>query len=945
MAETDGSGLPADLVLAFQRAAPAQLAADAERVLSASCFLRATLETQLKAGADFKAYAQTLPGGSYAQCLLPLATSGDEADFMRALRHVRRAEMARIAYRDLAGLAPLDETLGNLSELADACVETTLRFVEAALQLRYGCPCNERGERIRPVVLGMGKLGGRELNFSSDIDLIFCHTDAGETDGERSISSDEYFSKLAQQVARLLASPTEDGFVFRVDTMLRPFGSAGALSASFAALEDYYQVHGREWERYALIKARPVAGDLAAGEALLDTLRPFVYRRYLDYDAIGNLRNLKRMIEEEVQRKGLDDNIKLGAGGIRELEFIVQSFQLVRGGQEAALRDARLRPVLRHLGQVGHVSPETAAELDAAYVFLRRVENAIQMYADQQVHALPVSADARAALCAGLGYSEWPALLAEINQTRKRVQHQFQQVFAEEGGEAEHSPQRALVHALWTKSLEPAAAVAAVEAAGFRLQPQAVCDEFEALHDARLVRGMREDAAGKLLDLLSLLFDEALQQRKPDVALIRTLKLVQAVSGRATYLTLLRENPSARNQLMRLCAASPWLADFIVQSPVLLDSLLDQRTLYAPPDRAELAAELQRRCADFGPDDTEAAMDMLRRYQKEITLRIAAADLVEALPLVQVSDRLTWLAEAIVAQALEFAWAEMRALYGQPLRSDGEAAGFAVIAYGKLGGIELGYGSDLDLVFLHDCDQLDEDSVGGARGINNGSYFARLAQRLINWLATQTPAGRAYEVDMELRPNGRSGMLVAGLESFVNYQQTSAWTWEHQALTRARWIAGDAPIGQRFEQARLQVLGRARDPAALRSEILEMRRKMRASLDKSTVDRWDIKQGRGGLIDIEFLTQFLVLRDAHRHPEVARWTDNWRQLEALQQAGAVAAADKATLIECYRQYRAWAHQRSLQNVAALTPADAFVVQRKQVEALCLEILDRPAAKM
>ncbi len=945
MVQTYSVGVPAELVRAFQRAAPPELAAQAERVLTASRFLCSTVKAQLQAGTDFGAWAQTLPSGRYAGRLLPLAAGGDEARFMRALRQARRSEMARIAYRDLAGLASLDETLGNLSELADACVETALQFVEAALQARHGLPRDERGTLIRPVVLGMGKLGGCELNFSSDIDLIFCHTDAGETDGARSISSDEYFAKLAQQVSRLLASPTEDGFVFRVDTMLRPFGSAGALSASFAALEDYYQVHGREWERYALIKARPIAGDIGAGEALLDALRPFVYRRYLDYDAIGNLRSLKRMIEDEVRRKGLDDNIKLGAGGIRELEFIVQSFQLVRGGQEAALRNARLRPVLRYLGEVGHLSPDTAAELDVAYVFLRRVENAIQMYDDQQAHAIPVSEEARAALCAGLGYEDWPTLREAIAVTRKQVQQQFRQVFAADGGEAEDSPQRGLVHALWNRSMEPAAEVAAVEAAGFRLQPQAVCDEFEALHAARLVRGMREDAAGKLLDLLSLLFDEALQQRKPDIALIRTLKLVQAVSGRATYLTLLRENPSARSQLMRLCAASPWLADFIVQSPVLLDSLLDQRTLYAPPDRAELAAELKRRCADFGPDDTEAAMDMLRRYQKEITLRIAAADLVEALPLVQVSDRLTWLAEVIVAQALEFAWAEMRALYGQPLRADGQAAGFAVIAYGKLGGIELGYGSDLDLVFLHDCDQLDEDSVGGARAINNGSYFARLAQRLINWLATQTPAGRAYEVDMELRPNGRSGMLVAGLDSFVNYQQTSAWTWEHQALTRARSIAGDIAIGQRFEQARLQVLGRERDPETLRREIVEMRSKMRSSLDKSTAERWDIKQGRGGLIDIEFLTQFLVLRDAHQHPEVARWTDNWRQLDALQDAGAVSASDKAVLIDCYRQYRAWAHQRSLQNAVALTPPEAFLTQRDQVGALYSEIMGGAASRI
>lgn len=927
----------ADLVQAFVARAPAALADDAARVLAASRFLREAIAAQLTEEGGFESYRQSLAADACAAALLPLAQLDDEAVFMRSLRLARRRAMARIAYRDLAGLAPLDETLADLSGLADNCVETALRYVERRLQTRHGLPRSAAGALIRPVVLGMGKLGGCELNFSSDIDLIFCHTETGETDGVRSLSSDEYFAKLAQEVSRLLASRTADGFVFRVDTMLRPFGSAGALSASFAAMEDYYQVHGREWERYALIKARPIAGDLEAGCTLLATLRPFVYRRYLDYDAIGNLRSLKRMIEDEVRRKGLDDNIKLGAGGIRELEFIVQSFQLVRGGQDAALRDARLRPVLRQLGSVGYLATDVANRLDEAYVFLRRVENAIQMYADEQTHALPASAEARAALCAGLGYRDWLLLAGDIEQTRGFVQQQFQRIFAE-AGERLDSPQRALVRALWNDTLADDAALEALSGAGFSQQPRAVLDEVLGLRAARLVRGMREESAQKLLELLALLFEESLLQEQPEQALVRTLKLVQAVSGRATYLTLLRENASARNQLLRLCGASPWLAEFIVQSPVLLDSLLDQRTLYAPPSREELAAELQRRCASFGADDTEAAMDTLRRYQKEITLRVAAADLVAALPLVQISDRLTWLAEAILQQALSFAWTEMRTQYGRPHRRDGQPAGFAVIGYGKLGGIELGYGSDLDLVFLHDCDQLDEDSRDGPRAIDSGTYFARLAQRLINWLATQTSAGRAYEVDMELRPNGRSGLLVSSLDSYVDYQRSSAWTWEHQALTRARIVAGDRAIGERFESARREVLCRAREPEALRREIADMRHKMRASLDKSNAEHWDIKQGEGGLIDIEFLTQFLVLRDAHRDPEVLRWSDNWRQLEALEQVGSIGAEEKDTLIRSYRSYRAWAHARSLQQLDSLCPADAFAEERREVAGLWRRLL-------
>ena len=908
---------------------PGQAVAALPRVLAASRFVRETLALP---GFDVGAFASAVTPGEQARPILALASAPDESTFMRELRRLRRAAMARIAFRDLAELAPLDETLGDLSDLADACCEAALRFVESRLQVRHGLPRTEDGQVIRPVVLGMGKLGGRELNFSSDIDLIFCHTAAGETDGARRISSDEYFPKLAQDVSRLLASRTEDGFVFRVDTMLRPFGSAGALSASFAALEDYYQVHGREWERYALIKARPIAGDIDAGFELLKSLRPFVYRRYLDYNAIGNLRDLKRMIEDEVRRKGLHDNIKLGAGGIRELEFIVQSFQLVRGGQEAMLRDARLRPVLRHLGEAGHLAPAITQRLDESYVFLRRVENAIQMYADEQAHALPVQPELRSALCAALSFEHWDALLAAIEDVRCFVKEQFQSVFATDEAARVEIPLRGLIEALWNDALEGDAALEALYAAGFRQRTAILLDDLSALKSARLVRGMREDAVQKLIGLIALLAEESLGQPGPDVALRRTLKVLQAVAGRTTYLALLREGAAARSQLLRLCAASPWLSEFIAQSPVLLDTLLDPRTLYEPPEREELFSELRRRCAEFGASDTEAAMDTLRRYQKEITLRVAAADLVHALPLVKVSDRLTWLAEAIVAQALEFAWAEMRAQYGQPMRSDGAPAGFAVIGYGKLGGIELGYGSDLDLVFLHDCDQLDEDSQGGPRRIDNGTYFARLAQRLINWLATQTSAGRAYEVDMELRPNGRSGLLVSSQSSFADYQRSQAWTWEHQALTRARPVAGSAGIADEFARLRAEVMGRRREVERLRREIAEMRAKMRESLDKSTAEGWDVKQGVGGLIDLEFITQFLVLRDAHRDPAIAEWSDNWRQLEALERAGSVRADEKRELIDCYRRYRAWAHARALQQESALTPADAFIEQRACVAA-------------
>ncbi|MES0873571.1 bifunctional [glutamate--ammonia ligase]-adenylyl-L-tyrosine phosphorylase/[glutamate--ammonia-ligase] adenylyltransferase [Sinimarinibacterium thermocellulolyticum] len=923
--------------------ASAELAAAMPRVLSASRFVQAALQALVAADDALDDFAKVYPEGETRRRVDAAMQDVDTPEAaMAALRVLRRRQMARIALRDLSGVAPLDETLGDLSDLADACVDAALRFVERRLQQRHGVPRSADGRPIRPVVLGMGKLGGRELNFSSDIDLIFCHTDGGETDGARSISSDEYFTKLAQETTRLLVAQTADGFVFRVDTMLRPFGSAGALSASFPALEDYYQVHGREWERYAMIKARPIAGDLDAGKRLLDLLRPFVYRRYLDYNAIGALRELKRLIEDEVARKGLDDNIKIGAGGIREIEFIVQSFQLVRGGAEPTLRDHRLRPVLRRLGEQGYLDAAIAARLDEAYVFLRRVENAIQMYADQQTHALPQQDAARAALLAALQIDDWAALQAQLTEVRGFVREQFMLVFAADDHD-EHSPSHRLVAALWNGTLAGDAALEALYAAGFRTRPQAVLAAIETLRTVRLVRAMREATARRLLQLLARLIDESVAQADPatppETALVRTLRVVEAIAGRSNYLTLLRESDAARAALLRLCRASPWLTDFIARAPIVLDSLLDPRTLYAPPERAELFEDLKRRAEALQvPADTEQAMNLLRHVQREVTLRIAAADLNGALPLVQVSDRLTWLAEVIVEQALRFAWAEMRAQYGEPLRSDGRCSGFAVIAYGKFGGIELGYGSDLDLVFLHDCDQLDADSVGGARAIDNATWLARLAQRLINWLATQTPAGRAYEVDMELRPNGRSGLLVSSLVSFADYQRDEAWTWEHQALTRARWVAGDEDVGQRFARVRREVLMRPREDAKLRHDIVAMRRRMRGELDKSDGERWDIKQGEGGLIDIEFITQYLVLRDAHRDAAIVQWSDNWRQLEALAAAGSIAVADKDALIDSYRRYRRWAHERALQQLDNLCPLDAFAEQRAAVVDLWRRLL-------
>lgn len=912
-----------------------------KRVREASAFVASVLDRPRKRGVKAREFETPYKAGALVKAVKAVVPkAGDEGTFMAALRVLRSEQMARIAVRDLAGWAPLDETLAAVSELAEACCDAALARAQGELAPRFGAPRDEAGKEVSAYVLGMGKLGGSELNFSSDIDLILGFTAPGATDGKESISNEEYFEKVTQKLTRYLGQLTADGFVFRVDWMLRPFGSAGAPAMHSAAMEEYYQTHGREWERYAFIKARPVAGDREAGAALLAALRPFIYRRYLDYNAIGALRELKRQIAAEVERKDLHANIKLGAGGIREIEFIVQAFQLVRGGRDPALRDTQLRSVLGHLGRAGLLPEKTAAALDEDYVFLRRLENALQMRNDEQTHELPEDGDARAALAVVLGFASWDALATRLEAVRARVAAEFKRVFAEPEAPTADSGAQTLVAALWTgrEAQAAQAAQAALEALGFLQDAAGVCEEIEALRGSRLTRALSERSLQKLQALVAVLIDETRKGPAPELALRRALQVVGAVTGRSTYLTLLLESSGARAQLLRLCAASPWIASFIAGAPVVLDQLLDERALYALPEREEMRAELEARFANVAAGDTEGAMTTLRLFRQETMLRIAAADLVKALPLVKVSDRLTWLAETILQKTLARNREELDAEFGLPKRSDGRPASFAVIAYGKFGGIEMGYGSDLDIVFLHDCDALQAETRGGRKKLANEVWLSRLAQRIVSSLSAQTAAGRAYEVDLELRPDGRRGLTVSSFDSFAQYQKSSAWIWEHQALTRARPVAGEARLQEAFVLLRREVLTQARDEVRLRKEVREMREKMRAHLDKKEPGRFNVKQGEGGLTDIEFITQYLVLRHAHEHPALVDWPDNWRQAEALVTAKVLSAAQAAALIGTYREYRAWLHAADLQQAEPMADDSEFQAAREQVRALWREIL-------
>jgi glutamate-ammonia-ligase adenylyltransferase len=862
-----------------------------------------------------------------ADIVAPAPQPSQEENFEATLRRYRDETMAVIAWRDLAGADDLETTLEALSALADACIEAALIHAQNEIEERHGVLRDDAGQPQRLIVIGMGKLGGRELNFSSDIDLIFAYPRPGESDGERSLDADGYFKRVARTLVRCLSESTADGFVYRVDTRLRPFGDAGALVASIGAMEGYYQAHGREWERYAWVKARPVAGDIEGGRRLLRALRPFVYRRYLDYGTFESIRDMKALIDRQVVQAELQNNIKLGSGGIREIEFIVQAFQLIRGGQEPVLQDNRLLPTLQQLADGDHLPEHISQELESAYRFLRRAENRLQMVDDRQTHELPESEDERARIARAMDYADWALFDAEMQSVRRDVHAIFEQIFAspqaEDGAQTDQDNDRLL--ALWEGTLDDQTAASVLGDYGIR-DIAGVREALAQMKNQSLYRTLEDRGKRWITRLIPLLIAAAARASDPDRAVIRTVSVLDAVVGRTNYMALLVEHPAALSTLMRLCAASEWITSSIREQPALLDSLLDPRQLYRPPRRPELAETLQEELATIDADDVEHRMDALRRFTQASKLRVAAADVSNSMPLMIVSDNLTELAEVVLAAALDMAMHQLVARYGSP-----SEATFAIVAYGKLGGIELGYTSDLDLVFVYDGPS--QAMTDGERSLTYQAFFTRLAQRTIHMLATQTTAGRAYEIDMRLRPSGKAGLMVTEINAFERYQREQAWTWEHQALVRARPVASDTPLGERFVEIRKAVLAQERDPAELASEVRKMRDRMRRVKDESEGEWLDVKQMPGGLIDIEFMAQFAVLRYGHQCPELLRFTDAIRILETLESAGIASYEDVKRLTNAYRRYRKRIHADSLQQQRAMVAASEQSEERAGVADL------------
>jgi glutamate-ammonia-ligase adenylyltransferase len=866
----------------------------------------------------------------------------DEPELSRVLRRFRREQMLRIVWRDLAGWAGLDETLESLSALADACVQHALRLLTGWTEAELGVPQDVDGHRQRLLVLGMGKLGARELNLSSDIDLIFAFPRTGTTvGGPRELSCEQFFARLGQRLVQALDQMTVDGFVFRVDTRLRPFGTAGPLAMSFDAMEGYYHSQAREWERYAMTKARVIAGPPGPAAELMSQLRPFVYRRYLDFGAIESLRSLKVMIARELKRKGMEHNIKLGPGGIREIEFIGQSFQLIRGGREPALRIRAIQPVLKLLGDKGLLSAVDVAALTSAYRFLRLTENRLQAWQDRQTHVLPDKPEARLRLARSMGFDTWDAFDEALTGHRLRVQRCFETIFAEPGGH-EHA-----LAALWSVRPEAAEAETLLAQHGFA-DPAAAAAAIARFRDAAERRGLSTRAAEHLDHVLPALLAAVADSGDPDLALPRVLTVLESILGRTAYLALLSEHPDALHQLVTLSAKSPWFAERTAKQPLLLDELLDPRRLFEPLRRADLERELDVLLGTVGEEDLEQRMERLRQFVQGNKLRTAAADITGVIPLMVVSDYLTEIAEVTTERSLAIAFCDLGQRHGHPPETGVTQPGFLVVGYGKLGGIELGYNSDLDLVFLYNeaLSQVStEPRADGQRALSGSQFYVRLAQRLIHIMTTPTYSGVLYEIDPRLRPDGDKGMIARTLKSFANYQRDEAWTWEHQALVRARPVAGDARLAERFRTIRAEILRLPREPAKLRAEVRDMRAKMRTNLDKSSGrdGRFDLKQGHGGIADIEFIVQYSVLRWAAEHPDLTTWTDNVRLLETLDRLALLPGQAAQDLTDAYKALRAAYHRNALQDSPGVVPDAELLAERKAVTGVWQQVMERARA--
>ncbi|RJF94965.1 bifunctional [glutamate--ammonia ligase]-adenylyl-L-tyrosine phosphorylase/[glutamate--ammonia-ligase] adenylyltransferase [Noviherbaspirillum saxi] len=845
----------------------------------------------------------------------------------RAMRRVRNLVVAALIDRDLGGQAELSEVLAAISAFADFAVQTHLAAITADLMELHGTPVGaESGLPQEMIVIGMGKLGGNELNVSSDIDLIFVYPENGETrvtsPEQRQLSNHEFFIRVGKKLIGALSELTEDGFTFRVDMALRPNGASGPLAASLAMVEEYLLVQGREWERYAWVKARALTGHPDDIAALEQIVRPFVYRRYLDFGAIDALRNMHAQIRAEVKRQEIRhperaNNVKLGRGGIREIEFLAQVFQLIRGGRDPSLQDRSTRVTLDTLASKNLLSVEEVAQLQQAYAFLRNIEHRLQYLDDAQTHTFPSGPDDQLRVARMMGFDDVTSLLAALDGHRAIVAAQFDAIFADKSSGQPATPEEEhprIVHSGFSDAENREVVEARLNALGFDDVSSASARLLATAQSPRM-HSLPDTSRTRLMALINAALPLIAATSATHAATLgRLLDFLEAIARRAAYLALLTEFPHTLGRVIRMMGASDWAAKYLTRHPILLDELLDDRTLQSTPDWPAFADEVTRQL-DAIDGDTEQQMNVLRDLHHAQLFRLLAQDLEGALTVERLADHLSALADILVGATVRAVWKNIHNRHREVPR-------FAVIAYGKLGGKELGYASDLDVIFLFDDDNHEAPAL-----------YARLAQRFITWMTTHTPAGILFDIDIALRPDGASGLLVSRVPAFEKYQAENAWLWEHQALTRARFCAGDAEIGARFEAIREQVLRQQRDEEALRREVAAMRTKMHEAHPNRS-QQFDLKHDAGGMIDIEFIVQFLVLSHACTYPQLTADIGNIALLKLCGELGLIDAGLAGDVADAYRAFRKLQHQIRLQgSERARVEVEKVEVQAARVRQL------------
>lgn len=855
----------------------------------------------------------------------------DEMALMKALRLFRRYILVRLEWSQLTHTSNDEQILNQLSELAEVIIVTARDWLYDLSCKEWGTPCNHQGEHQPLLVLGMGKLGGGELNFSSDIDLIFTYPEHGQTQGgRRELDNAVFFTRLGQRLIKALDNITEDGFVYRVDMRLRPLGEGGPLVLSFSSMEDYYQEQGRDWERYAMVKAK-VLGDQQDpySKELYQMLKPFVYRRYIDFSVLQSLRNMKSMIEREVRRRGLKNNIKLGAGGIREIEFIVQVFQLIRGGRVIGLQTRSLLTALQVIEQESLLDTNEVAQLRNNYLFLRRCENLLQAINDEQTQTLPEEELDQIRLATNMGFTNWSEFIEQLAMRMKQNRLIFNALIGNDDSQSVSNTKQYndLFDDLWVPDLQLSDIKAVL--------PNYSDSDAEQLY--QMLIQFRNDIGKRtigvrgreILDqLMPRLLDAICNEQQAIMVFSRILPLLVNIVSRTTYLELLLEYPSALKQLIRLCSASPMISDQLAHYPILLDELIDINSLYQTVAPNEYKSQLYQYLLRIQVDDEEQQLEALRQFKQMQLLHIAAADVEHILTTMKVSDHLTYVAEALLDFVVQMAWNQMIERYGKPAHLADNHKGLVVVAYGKLGGWELGYGSDLDLVFLHDCPV--NSVTNGDKQIDSRQFYLRLVQRIIHLFNVRTSFGILYEVDVRLRPQGDAGLLACSLDSFADYQMNEAWTWEHQALVRARAVYGENDLIKCFNQIRHDVLCKPRDENQLKTEVREMREKMRNHLGTMQAELFNPKIDEGGIGDIEFLSQYLVLNYANSHPKMTTWSDNVRILELATHYQIMNSHEAEQLTQAYIDMRNQIHQLALQLLPSTVSSSQFYREKQIV---------------